>query len=46
MSIKKEFEKITLFTVFFVFDKPRIPQNLRECAIGMLNKIPGLKTKS
>ena len=34
MSIKKNAEKNS---VFFIFDMPRIPQNLRERDIGMLN---------
>ena len=33
MSIRKR----RFFSVFFIFDMPRIPQNLRERAIGMFN---------
>ena len=29
--------KITIFSVFFIFYMPRVPQNLRERAIVMLN---------
>ena len=31
MSVRKK-----LFSVFFIFDMPRIPQDVRERAIGML----------
>ena len=34
---KKKTKKKTFSSVFFIFDKPRIPQNLRKRAIGMLN---------
>ena len=39
MSIRKDVEKNTVFffSVFFIFDMLRIPQNSRERAIGMLN---------
>ena len=34
---KKTLKKKIFFSVFFIFDMPRIPQNLRERAIDMLN---------
>ena len=38
MSIRKRRRSKSLFfSVFFIFDMPRIPQNLREHAISMLN---------
>ena len=37
MSIRKDDETKIPFLVFFIFDMPRIPQNLRERASGMPN---------
>ena len=34
---KKTLKKIKFFLVFFIFDMPRSPQDLRERAIGMFN---------
>ena len=35
--MKKTSKNYFFFSVFFIFDMPRILQNLRERAIGMLN---------
>ena len=37
MPIREDVEKYYVLSVFFIFDMPRSPQNLRERAIGMLN---------
>ena len=37
MSIRKRLKKITVFSIFFTFNMPRIPQNIFQRAIGMLN---------